>query len=285
VDQGVPGESIALVHNPASPTDPDPPALAEGATVIRMDSNRGYAGGMNAGIRHHLARNSGLILLATQDLRLRPGATPALVAAAERAPAYGALGPLLWVSGEDRIFSGGGRRGRHAGWVTHVKERPQPAADGIAPSDWVEGACFLVRREVVERVGLLDESLFMYFEETEFCLRTTRAGWNVGVVLDAEAEQESGQSARPGLHAYLISRNGFEYARRSSGFVGVAATARRALLESGRLLRAYPSADTSGRFATRIKLTGMWLGFAHFVRRRFGPPPDRVAGWGRADGA
>lgn len=285
VDQGVPGESIALVQNPVNPSDPEPAPPVDGATVIRMDRNRAYAGGMNSGIRHHLARGAGLILLATQDLRLRPGAITALAAAADRAAAYGVLGPLLWATGEDRIFSGGGRRGRRGGWVTHIKQRPKPQDDGIASCDWVEGACFLVRREVLERVGLLDESLFIYFEESDLCLRATRAGWRVGVVLDAEAEQESGQPARPGFHAYLLSRNGFEYARRSSGLVGVGAALRRALLESGQLLRAYPGAGAGDRFAARVKLAGMWLGFAHFARRRFGPPPERVAGSGRSDGA
>jgi GT2 family glycosyltransferase len=137
----------------------------------------------------------------------------------------------------------------------------------------VEGAAILIRREVFERVGLLDERLFIYFEETELCLRATRAGWRVGVVVDAEAEQESGQPARPGFHAYLISRNGFEYARKASGALGVVATTRRAVVESWGLIRIYPRASTAQRAQTRVKLAGMWLGFADFLRGKFGPPP------------
>jgi hypothetical protein len=232
---------------------------------------------MNAGIQHHLARSARLVLLLTHDLRLRAGAIPALLRAAERAPAYGVLGPLLWARGEDRIFSAGGRRGRRGGWVSHIKDCPSPGQDGIAECDWIDGAAILIRRALLERVGPLDERLFMYFEETDLCLRVQRIGWRVGVVLDAEAEQESGQLTRPGLHAYLISRNGFEYARRAAGFVGVAATVRRAIVESFELTRAYPAAGPLERAAARTKLAGMWLGFLDFLRRRFGPPPRRVA--------
>jgi hypothetical protein len=273
VAQGVPGSAIALIQNPVAPSDAEPGPPAEGAAVIRMDRNRAYAGGMNAGIRHHLEGGVQFVLLATQDLRLRAGAIPALLAAAERAPAYGALGPLLWDRAEDRVFSGGGLRGRRGGWVSHIRERPAAGPDGIAECDWVEGAAILIRREVLERVGLLDERLFIYFEETELCLRATRAGWRVGVVVDAEAEQESGQPARPGFHAYLISRNGFEYARKASGALGVVATTRRAVVESWDLLRVYPRSSAARRAQTRVKLAGMWLGFADFLRRRFGPPP------------
>ena len=95
-------------------------------------------------------------------------------------------------------------------------------------------------------MGLLDETLFIYFEEADLCLRATSNGFAVGVVLAAEAEQESGQPARPGFHAYLISRNGLEYARRSAGMLGVGATVRRTLIESFNLARAYRSADAGG---------------------------------------
>ena len=109
------------------------------------------------------------------------------------------LGPVLWVRGEDRIFSYGGLRGRRGGWVsTSTSARiTEPTDRGVRLGR--RAPCFLVRREVFDSVGLLDERLFIYFEETELCLRATRAGWRVGVVLDAEAEQESGQAARPGL--------------------------------------------------------------------------------------
>jgi GT2 family glycosyltransferase len=281
LEQGVEPGSIVIVQNPVHPTDPPAQAPDPGVQVLRTPRNLAYAGGMNTGIRHHLERAASRVLLLTQDVRLRPGAVDALLRAGESNPEFGVLGPLLWLRDEDRVFSYGGRRGRRGGWVEHILEGPPPASDGIAACDWADGAALLVRSEVFKRVGLLDERFFIYFEETDFCLRATRAGWRVGVVLEAGAEQESGQPARPGFHAYLISRNGFEYARRSSGLVGVAAATRRSLLESAELLRSYGANGKEERSAARIKLAGTWLGLVDFLRRRFGPPPERVSRLGR----
>ena len=48
-----------------------------------------------------------------------------------------------------------------------------------APRDWVTGAFFLVRRKVLDEIGLLDEDFFMYTEEVDFCYRAKRKGWEV----------------------------------------------------------------------------------------------------------
>ncbi len=280
VEQGVPPTAIALVQNPVDPSDPMPEPPAPGATVLRTERNLAYAGGTNTGIRHHLERGARLLLCLSQDVRLREGAIGTLLEAAERAPGYGVLAPTLWHRDEDRIFSYGGTRGRRGGWVSHIKEGPDPGPDGIAQCDWADGAALLIRREAIEQAGMLNERLVHYFEETDFMLRATRAGWRVGVVLDAEAEQRPGEETRPGFHAYMISRNGFEYARRSAGLLGVAATLRRALRQSWQLAREYPGAEAAARATTRTKLLGTWRGFLDFLRRRFGPPPDSVARWG-----
>jgi hypothetical protein len=51
--------------------------------------------------------------------------------------------------------------------------------------DWVSGACFLIRRDVVESIGLLDENYWLYTEETDWCYRATKRGWKVGLVPEA----------------------------------------------------------------------------------------------------
>src|SRR5207302_1812966 len=68
------------------------------------------------------------------------------------------------------------------GLVTRLLSRwmispPVPASAG--PCDWVAGASMIIRREVFERVGLMDEKYFMYFEEVDFCLAANRAVWRL----------------------------------------------------------------------------------------------------------
>jgi hypothetical protein len=48
--------------------------------------------------------------------------------------------------------------------------------------DWVSGACLLVRRAAIKQVGLLDEAMFMYFEDNDWCRRMRQTGWQVHYV-------------------------------------------------------------------------------------------------------
>jgi hypothetical protein len=54
-----------------------------------------------------------------------------------------------------------------------------PVQDGVVRPDWTSFACVLIRAEVFDRIGLLDEGYFMYFEDVEFCYRARKAGWRV----------------------------------------------------------------------------------------------------------
>jgi N-acetylglucosaminyl-diphospho-decaprenol L-rhamnosyltransferase len=80
-----------------------------------------------------------------------------------------------------------------------VYERP-------GPIEWVSGACFLVRRTVLDQLGGLDESFFHYSEDMDICVRIWKAGYEVRYVPDAVAEHEGGASApRHGLLPILAA--------------------------------------------------------------------------------
>jgi GT2 family glycosyltransferase len=271
---GVAPEALVVVHNPASAEDR--PGGVPGVPVIRNRRNLGYAGAMNIGIRHQLARGARHVLLLTHDTRPRPGALAALGRAAARSPEFGVLGPALCFAGSERAFSYGGRTARD-GSVGHVLDPPAPGR--VAACDWIDGSAMLLRADALAGVGLLDDRFFMYFEETDLCLRMRRGGWSVGVVVEAIAEQEPGRGRRIGAFTYLMTRNGTEYARCVAGTRGVAAAVRRVVLETpahlGAVVRRSAAAAES-----RVVLAAMWLGLLDFARRRFGPPPARLAGLG-----
>lgn len=73
--------------------------------------------------------------------------------------------------------------------------------------DWVAGASLLVRREVFEAIGLLDDGYFMYFEEVDFCLKASRAGWGCWYVPSSRVVHLIGQSSG-------VTAQGFETKRR-----------------------------------------------------------------------
>jgi GT2 family glycosyltransferase len=281
--QGVPPSSVVVVHNPARPEDPAL-QLPDGVEVLRMPRNRGYAAGMNAGIERHLdSAEIDHVLLLTQDVRLRTGCARALLTAAERDPSFGALGPTLIDGGDGSVFSYGMKR--TPGGVRHIRSRPDAA---VARCDALDGSVLLLRAEALRAAALFDERFFMYFEETDLCLRIARSGWSVGVVTEAVAEQESGLARRPAAFGYLMVRNGLEVARRTDGARGVAlAIVRLVLLEHG--FAVWPMIRSRGRRRItrydRARLAGGWVGLWAFASRRFGPPPGFLVARGDISGA
>lgn len=272
--EGMPPERVLVVHNPAAPGEPDP-ALPPGYELLRASHNLGYSGGMNLGIERQLGRGCELLLLLTHDARLRPGALATLVDAAEKHPEYGLLGPALVFAGSEEPFSFGGLV--HAGGgIGHRTARPA-AVDGIAACGWLDGGTVMTRAAVLERVGRFDERFWSYYEETDLCLRARRAGYRVGVVLGAVAEQAPGGPGRPGPWAYLMTRNGVAFARRAAGLPGLALAGARAVFELGLELVRVAARGLRLRRDSPAEPWALAVGTARglldFCRGRWGPPP------------
>lgn len=272
LDSGMPAAQILVVHNPARSGEPDP-AIPPGCELLRASHNLGYAGGMNLGIARQLERGCELLILLTHDARLRPGTLAALLDAARRNPAFGVLGPALVLAGAETPFSFGGIT-RSNGTMAHRRERPGAE---LAACDWIDGGTMVVRAEVLERIGGFDERFWSYCEEAELCLRVARAGFRVGVLTSAPAEQSPGGTKRPGPWAYLQTRNGTAYAQRAAGVWGAAFLSARAIFyflfeltraAARRLgLRGGPAAEP---WAVAV---GTVRGSIDFYRGRWGPPP------------
>jgi GT2 family glycosyltransferase len=137
----------------------------------------------------------------------------------------------------------------------------------------------LLRAAALETVGPLDEGMFLYFEETELCLRLVRSGWSVGVARDAHAYSAPGGGNRPAAHAYLTTRNGLYFAVAACGARGVVQVAGNLLAQAWRLVpkpfgrRFTVRAEWS---AANLRLRGMGIGVWHFMRGERGPPPARL---------
>jgi len=157
------------------------------ASVLRSTVNVGFAAGNNLGIR---AVQPAAYLLLNSDTLVRPGALRSLRDAMRLRPAAGVIGAGLVDGRGDHTDSSFGMlgplaelvRGANSGPVTRLMRRFDPAlpptTEPMEP-DWVGFASVLVRREVFDVVGLLDEGYFMYFEDVDFCRRARRAGWKI----------------------------------------------------------------------------------------------------------
>lgn len=159
--------------------------------LVETGENLGFAGGNNAGIERALERGAEWVVLLNNDALVEPDAIRAFRAAAASHPEAGVLGgklyfsdppDLIWFAGQ-RFNTLLGYSGRPAGYRKPDKaEYQEPKEIGRAV-----GALMAVPRSVIEEVGMLDDSLFLYVEDVEWCLRIRSAGHTVRLVPDATA--------------------------------------------------------------------------------------------------
>ena len=154
--------------------------------LLRNEANLGFAAANNQGIRLALAGGAPYVALLNSDTEATPAAMIALAAFLAQNPGVGAVGPrLVRADGAPQPYGFGSdptlpylfaRALRQA-----IFHRPMHdwAEVGVRQVDWVSGACLVARREALEAIGLLDEAIFMYFEDNDWCLRVRRAGWRV----------------------------------------------------------------------------------------------------------
>ncbi|HJW84352.1 MAG TPA: glycosyltransferase family 2 protein [Anaerolineae bacterium] len=171
-----------------------------GVRLIRNADNLGFARANNQGIAASAGR---CVLLLNSDTLIQPDALAALVRFMDDHPEAGVIGPrLLRPDGEPQAYAFGGdptlayllRRGLNR----LVWRRPLHdwKTDRVQEVGWVSGACLLVRRAAIDRAGLLDENIFMYFEDNDWCMRIRRAGWKVYYNPQVEIVHIGGQSLK-----------------------------------------------------------------------------------------
>lgn len=169
--------------------------------VIQSGHNGGFGAGMNAGMRAGLPDGGqpDYLYLLNSDAFPEPGAIAALLAHMQANPRAGLAGSRIHgADGEAHVtcfrfpsilgeFEGAARIGPISRLLRHHAV-PQPVPETTRSVDWLSGASLMIRREVVDEIGGLDERFFLYFEETELCLRAARAGWRSDYVQDSHVE-------------------------------------------------------------------------------------------------
>lgn len=152
-------------------------------TVLENSENLGYAGGNNAGIRYALVQGAEYICILNNDVRVAPDFFAPLLAGLERDAEVGVVTPLIAEMDEPKnVWALGQAVDWKTGVVTRIyggEAMPSPQVYAPIEVDIASGAAMLVKREVLERVGLLDEKFYLYYEEADWCLRVRRAGYRL----------------------------------------------------------------------------------------------------------
>jgi N-acetylglucosaminyl-diphospho-decaprenol L-rhamnosyltransferase len=169
--------------------------------------NRGFTGGNNLVIRAALASDDApeYVLLLNADTVVQDGALESLVAFMEAHPRAGIAGSQL-LSREGEVQASPFRffniateldRGLRLGVVSKLLSRwavVPPMSAQACLADWVSGASMILRRSMLEEIGLLDEGLYTYFDDIDICLRASRAGWETWYVPESRVVHLEGAS-------------------------------------------------------------------------------------------
>ncbi len=182
---------VIIVDNAS--TDDTVAAIKQHYPIVKLitnEENRGFAAGCNQGIQQAGGR---YILLLNPDTIVPLNALDELVSFADEHPQAGIIGPqLLYPDGRLQYSC------RHfptvaAALFRHTfLSRLVPGARSVTDYlmsnwdhnetravDWVSGACMLLRRELIEDIGLLDDQFFWGSEDVDYCWRAHQAGWQI----------------------------------------------------------------------------------------------------------
>lgn len=149
---------------------------------IRNGKNLGFAGGMNVGIRATLPRGAEWVWLFNNDATAEQDSLSLLMETAKRFPDTGLLSPLILDPETENIWFA---RGRVNWWRMRTEHEAvsQPLLkEPFYPSEILTGCALLIRKEVIGRIGLLDERFFLYYEDADYSLRASKSGFENVVV-------------------------------------------------------------------------------------------------------
>jgi N-acetylglucosaminyl-diphospho-decaprenol L-rhamnosyltransferase len=189
-----------IVVDDASPEDPAPVIDRHSSLplrFIRAERNLGYAEANNRGLQ---AATGDYILFLNSDTELPADALARLVNYLECHPEVGGVAPLHRGTDGEVQRTCYGFPTLPVGWVwdslAHRRRPDHPVVRAFTLADWdhqserdvehAQTSCLLVRREVYDRIGGMDPKLFLFYNDTDFCFRMSRAGYPIRFVPEVE---------------------------------------------------------------------------------------------------
>lgn len=198
IDNGSTDDSVPVIRS-AFPKVP----------IFETKANLGFAGGNNIGISWALKKPYEWILLLNNDTTVSPDFLDSFLAAAKEKPQAKILGAKIYrYSDPNRIDHLGGF------WNSETAEFYSPAAGKIEDNtsfeemekvDYVCGAALFMHRSVPQAIGVLEPRFFLFWEETDFCCRARRAGFEIWTAPKAKIWHKVSSSfigGKPHMHYF-----------------------------------------------------------------------------------
>jgi GT2 family glycosyltransferase len=191
--------------------------------LIKNETNYGFAEGNNIGIRYALETDATYVLLLNNDTVVDPEFLKELVETAESNGKIGVVGPTICYYHEPQVIQTTGANQNF--WtgrpivLNHRQTVDKVACSGescLLKVDYVYGACLLAKKHVIQEVGMLDPTYFLYAEEKDWCFRIARARYEIVCDLRSKIWHKSEASTTKKLKfsIYCPARNTVLFMRR-----------------------------------------------------------------------
>ncbi|CAG0937503.1 N-acetylglucosaminyl-diphospho-decaprenol L-rhamnosyltransferase [Thermoflexales bacterium] len=264
VDNGSGDDSVSVIRQ----RHPD-------LTLLETGANLGYAGGNNVGIRYALEHGAAAVGVLNNDALADPAFLQPLLATSQHASHNAILTSMICETEEPEIiWALGGRINwkTAASQLLHAGEQ-RAAWKDCAPHtvDFAIGTALLAPRQVWEKAGLIDESFFLYYEETDWCVRAQRLGIpSVAVPASCVWHEAGAGGGRTSPQVtYYMTRNALRFLRRNLA-------GRRRILPLFRVaLRAHWHVLGDVRRGQTTRARARMGGVYDFVRGKAGPRVGR----------
>ncbi len=202
--------SVIVVDNNSDkkPTAEQEEYLKNNTNYLKSESNLGFSGGNNIGIEFAKKNSSDYILLLNNDTTVEPDFLSELVQSTiEKNNKCLMTGSIKHYWDKEKSWFEGGEFNFEVGGVKHYTQKDE--SKGIKKVSFSTGCLVLIPIEIVNKVGLLDESFFMYGEDTDYCCRAINEGYKI--YYNPSATIYHKESASAGLESdfrtYYMQRN------------------------------------------------------------------------------
>ena len=184
-------------------------------SILRIEKNRGFTGGNNIGIEYILkGRKTGYILLLSNDTVVDKKFLEELVKVGESDKKFGIVGAVNYYYDEpEKVWYAGGKINF---WNGKVYKIDTGQNNMIKEADHLAASCFLIKKEVIEKVGMLDHEYFAFWDDADWCVRAHKAGYRVLCVPKAKIWHKVSSTFRKtrGFIEYYNTRNSFLFMKK-----------------------------------------------------------------------
>src|SRR3989339_592778 len=205
--------SIVLVDNASENNSlPRLKAAFGHISFVENKQNLGFTGGNNVGIKYALEHQADYVLLLNNDTVVKPDFLSELVRIAESDPQIGIVGPKIYFSNSKIIWFAGGFLNKKTGFAYHRGENEPDNGqyDNVLEIDFASGCAMLIKKEVFEKIGMLDEDYYHSHEDANFCVKAKEAGfkvvYNPASIIYHKLARSSGGRRSP-FYLYYRTRN------------------------------------------------------------------------------